>query len=645
MTLDEIFAAMPDAAAEDAHEVLYIDPATRQIDIPAAEAILGVESDGQTERKYFACPRYVGAGIDLAACFLRVNYRNANGDVDAYLVQDAAVKGEYVTFSWELSRNVTAYKGKVLFVVCAILPGSTATYPEWNTTTASGEVLEGLEPDGAAAEAATADVIAQLLALVAAQSGNVEAVGAAQVEAVQKEGNTQVSNVKAAAAQAQADAVQQIDAKGVNTLATIPDDYTTLGNQVDKLTRTTAGAIICQVAGESIQVHDASDHHLAGLRIFGRSTQDGTPTPDAPVEIKSVENPTVRVCGKNLWDHENDQVDMLNAQGWGNPVWLNAAVVKTLIPNTTYTLSFDVTCIGLPEEYASFFSGHCGFVLYSSELGAVPTVMARYEGDMLSVGNKVRVVSTFTTPSNVANPAMNYEILRYTQRFLKADGNAVFATVRFENVQLEINKAATEFEAFTKQPLAITHTMPGIPVASGGNYTDANGQQWVCDEVDLARGVYVQRVHTAKISDAAAFIPSAFSPAAGLTKGLIHLRLELVRGVGLCDSFVYQQGGTGVRFAVLENGSVYFTIAGEYEADEWVAKLSEIAPTILVALSTPIETALDEATLAAFQELHTNKPTTTLLNDAGAYMAAEYVADTKLYIDRKITELVAAGNT
>ena len=30
--------------------------------------------------------------------------------------------------------------------------------------------------------------------------------------------------------------------------------------------------------------------------------------------------------------------------------------------------------------------------------------------------------------------------------------------------------------------------LPGIPVASGGNYTDLQGQQWVCDEVDLERG-------------------------------------------------------------------------------------------------------------------------------------------------------------
>lgn len=42
--------------------------------------------------------------------------------------------------------------------------------------------------------------------------------------------------------------------------------------------------------------------------------------------------------------------------------------------------------------------------------------------------------------------------------------------------------------------------LPGIPVTSGGNYTDQSGQQWVCDEVDLERGVKVQRVNVVDLS-------------------------------------------------------------------------------------------------------------------------------------------------
>lgn len=31
--------------------------------------------------------------------------------------------------------------------------------------------------------------------------------------------------------------------------------------------------------------------------------------------------------------------------------------------------------------------------------------------------------------------------------------------------------------------LSTPNGLPGIPVTSGGNYTDQNGQQWICDEI------------------------------------------------------------------------------------------------------------------------------------------------------------------
>jgi hypothetical protein len=51
------------------------------------------------------------------------------------------------------------------------------------------------------------------------------------------------------------------------------------------------------------------------------------------------------------------------------------------------------------------------------------------------------------------------------------------------------------------------------------------------------------------------------------------------------------------------------------------------------------ELDLDAETVAAIKALRTYKPNTTIVNDAGAGMAVEYVADTKAYIDNKFTEL------
>ena len=43
--------------------------------------------------------------------------------------------------------------------------------------------------------------------------------------------------------------------------------------------------------------------------------------------------------------------------------------------------------------------------------------------------------------------------------------------------------------------LATPNGLPGVPVTSGGNYTDATGKQWICDEIDLARGVTMHRLY------------------------------------------------------------------------------------------------------------------------------------------------------
>lgn len=61
-------------------------------------------------------------------------------------------------------------------------------------------------------------------------------------------------------------------------------------------------------------------------------------------------------------------------------------------------------------------------------------------------------------------------------------------------ILVTIGDGADERQTITLQT---PNGLPGIPVTSGGNYTDPGGQRWVCDEVDLERGVKVQRVDKA----------------------------------------------------------------------------------------------------------------------------------------------------
>lgn len=155
MTVEEALAA---SVVEPVNDIFEIDPETRVITVPASEKLFGVANDGNSERKHFRCPKIVGDNIDLSTMHLYINYQNANGDKYPYLVEDIRTDGDYITFSWLISPNVTAYKGQIKYIVCA-KNGATA---EWNTTLAEGTVLEGLEATEEIVEK-NPDIIEQIL--------------------------------------------------------------------------------------------------------------------------------------------------------------------------------------------------------------------------------------------------------------------------------------------------------------------------------------------------------------------------------------------------------------------------------------------------------------------------------------------------
>lgn len=186
MTAEELLLSINTQSVES-NEKCAIDPETREINIPLTYQILGVESDEKTERIEFECPRIVGDSIDLTQLQLRINYRNANGEKDQYIVDDVTQNGDNVIFSWLLSRKVTAYRGTVSFIVCAVKVSSSTITNEWNTTLAEAQVLEGLEVETPSPSEEQSDVIAQLMQLVQNTSEQaVAAVQEAEAEAIEK---------------------------------------------------------------------------------------------------------------------------------------------------------------------------------------------------------------------------------------------------------------------------------------------------------------------------------------------------------------------------------------------------------------------------------------------------------------------------
>lgn len=168
-TTEELLAQL-EAEAQSETPVCVIDPETRTITVPPEYQLLGVENDKRVERIYFQCPKIVGDNQDLSQDYqLFMNYQNANGDPDAYHIDDMAVDGDNITFSWLLEENVTKYRGNIQFAFGAIKPGDEAEDHDknrWNTTiNADCTCLVGLKCTQQVAES-NPDALAQIWAAI-----------------------------------------------------------------------------------------------------------------------------------------------------------------------------------------------------------------------------------------------------------------------------------------------------------------------------------------------------------------------------------------------------------------------------------------------------------------------------------------------
>ena len=186
-------------------------------------------------------------------------------------------------------------------------------------------------------------------------------------------------------------------------------------------------------------------------------------------------------------------------------------------------------------------------------------------------------------------------------------------------VAVTVSDGANESQTLTLQT---PNALPGIPVTSGGNYTDESGQQWVCDEVDLARGVYVQRVTKIKVLSSLAWqttgiaVDRYFAWFSGIYTSNV-----------LCTHFSTALGSETVGGAIAnQNNLVGFAFAekGTTTLDDFKQFLDENDVFIWAALATPVETALSAAEISAYKALTTYAPTTVISASGVSGMAASY---------------------
>lgn len=360
--------------------------------------------------------------------------------------------------------------------------------------------------------------------------------------------------------------------------------------------------------GSVVVIANAGDLPLQGLNIYGKTTQNGTPTPSAPIPLESVGDSGsvgVTVAGKNLFGGDALADKLVEV----------ARATKDETAGTVMFSSGDVSgkvilenCFKENTQYTFIFYGR------NTGSGSRALNFSYKYTDGTSVGNQY---------FDIADDFSCYVYTSLAGKTLKSLGGAwhSYSTI------LEYNKCGVFEGVLTEADFEPYKGQTATFSAPDG----LHGIGEVKDEIDLARGVRVQRIgivdmgtlsweHREFSDNRQVFITYSIKDIAqGKGRSIpINAMCELYRAVAQEATWVHGDMGYhspyGKELDVVNNN---YTDSASFKA-----AMSGVV--LLYELATPIETPLTAEELAQYAALHTNKPNTTVFNDGGAEMEIRY---------------------
>lgn len=161
-SVEEVLAGMEEVNREEEELCFVIDKDFRLISIQERGAVLGVEGDKDVNRVRFRMNRYYH-GSDLSSFQIRINYQNAEGEVNYFTVKEKTVDTDTFSFIWVVAADAVMTKGTVLFVVnCFTADADGVVQKAYHTTLGVASVLEGLEVDVEGNQPQIMDFMSQL---------------------------------------------------------------------------------------------------------------------------------------------------------------------------------------------------------------------------------------------------------------------------------------------------------------------------------------------------------------------------------------------------------------------------------------------------------------------------------------------------
>lgn len=279
----------------------------------------------------------------------------------------------------------------------------------------------------------------------------------------------------------------------INTLPTkeVPGVNCYNGTQMDGLNR----SYTLDTTGYKYLVVNATNLEDIQIEIGTEATEyeqyvGGIPSPNIeyPQEIKSVVNPAIKICGKNLLNLQR-MIPFYTSRYFGKINILSETVIEAeKITNSTNSRFYTAT-LNLPNgNYVASVKQNSTYNFLNisqypkkpSEISQRIVTSSTYgKAVAFSVTDDYDYVLEIRTGSATENPD-------------NGNGKTIFT------VQIEKGSSATDYDPYKGNTAVLPYTLNAIPASSDGNIT-IDGQQYIADYVDAEKGKYIQRIQEVKL--------------------------------------------------------------------------------------------------------------------------------------------------
>lgn len=370
------------------------------------------------------------------------------------------------------------------------------------------------------------------------------------------------------------------------------------------------------VSGEILQIENPAGQPPVGMRVYGKAEQNtttGAQLLNAPDKTNKIFGVTMSVSGGIA--SFSGTLSSNNATFWFIGSYNGTDVVMTLPAGRYYLQNCSMQTLGngalktgaITSETEIQITG----VAYTYTKSSPKTIYP-----MINAGTTALPWEPYTGGQPSPNPDYTQEIE------LSGDSG-------------KINLLIADGQEEQTLIISTPNGLLGLPVDSGGNYTDSNGQQWVCDEIDFVRGKYIQRIGKTN------FVETSWirnnSGQYYTNKDFDKYKID---SLVICSHMLGKDTGASENtMFVNNNGNIRLNYKNTTDTIEYIADIMNDA-VMYGILAEPIETDLSPEEIAAYRALKLYNPVVNVFTAESLMPGIEvdYVPETEQYIEKSINE-------